>query len=319
MNVVLVAEDVAGIHALRCLLENGQRVSAVLAGERAAERGTITVREIARSHNIPVWPVSLVSDPAFGQRLAAESVDVLLNIHSLRPIHSAVARAPSCGTFNLHPGRLPGYAGANAVSWALYRGELTHGCALHWVGTSVNADCIAYQADFEVTESDSALTLFAKCVSAGLPLITQLMNDVARSSVPAIPMDMTARRVFGRQVPDDGCLRWTRPASEIVNFVRACDYLPMRSPWGHPRARMRDVEFTVIKATRTYETANAAPGVVGPIMGSSVCVAGIDEWVLVSRVSADGHYFEAADLLRAGDHIHDGSIYVPAGRPVKAG
>lgn len=318
MNVVLVAEDVAGIHAMRCLLENGQRIVAVLTGARTQEPHAVTPRQFAHEHNIPVWPLSLVGDAAFASRLTAESVDLLLNVHSLRPVHAAVARAPLAGTFNLHPGPLPHYAGANVVSWALYRGEVTYGCTLHWTG-GLNAGAAAYESGFEVTESDSALTLYAKCVSAGLPLITQLLSDLAHGSVPVRPLDVTAMQVYSDQVPHDGCVRWSRPASDIVNFVRACDYLPMRSPWGHPRARVRDIEFMITKATRTYEVASAAPGVVGPIMGRSVCVAGLDEWVLVNRVYTDGHHFDAADLLRAGDHIHDGSVYIPARLPIKVG
>ena len=306
MNVVLIAEEAAGVHALRCLERKGQRIVAVLTAGRVSDPRDVSVRDIAQRMNIPVWPVSLARDPGFATRVRAEDVDIILNVHSLVVVNPIVLQALRIGGFNLHPGPLPEYAGLNVVSWALWCGETTHASTLHWMDAAVDAGPIAYQSRFVITESETALTLYSKCVAAGIPLIEQLLHDAQLGIIPAFAQDLQLRRWFGRHAPMDGCLRWTRPAQEINNFIRACDYLPLRSPWGHPRARVRNIEFLVTKAVRTFERAGAAPGTVGAVMARSVCVATGDEWLLVNRIVVEGHDFDAADLLREGDIVHDG-------------
>src|SRR6266513_6476154 len=74
-------------------------------------------------------------------------------------------------------------------------------------------------------------------------------SDVCSSDLPSIRQDPSRRRYFGRTVPAGGQLAWSRPAREVVNFVRACDYLPFHSPWGHPWARLEGREVAILKAT----------------------------------------------------------------------
>src|SRR5437588_12997623 len=59
-------------------------------------------------------------------------------------------------------------------------------------------------------------------------------------------------RYFGKEIPKGGRLSWKRPAREVVNFVRACDYWPYRSPWGHPKVSFEGREIAVAKAIRTF-------------------------------------------------------------------
>ena len=60
--------------------------------------------------------------------------------------------------------------------------------------------------------------------------------------------DLSKRHYYGKQVPGDGWLDWSRPARSIFNFIRACDYSPFRSPWGFPKARLDGDEIGIIKA-----------------------------------------------------------------------
>ena len=68
-----------------------------------------------------------------------QGVDLLLNVHSLYLIaRRTVVAAPRIGSFNLHPGPLPEYAGLNTPSWAIYNGEREHGVTVHWMEPGVD-------------------------------------------------------------------------------------------------------------------------------------------------------------------------------------
>jgi methionyl-tRNA formyltransferase len=308
MNIVLIAEESAGIQALAALSETDHRVVAVLASALKSRVPRASVFLAAKKCGLPVWPAELVKEPSLAERLRAEQVDIILNVHSLYLIHDEILRAPLIGAFNLHPGPLPRYAGLNAVSWAIYQGETIHGVTLHKMVPEVDAGPIVYQALFPITGDDTALSLSAKCVQHGLNLVRKLLDvagqDPSRLSITQ--QNLSAREYYGRSAPNKGCLSWDWPAAKIVNFVRACDYFPFHSPWGHPSAEWEHGNINILKAARTGMTCGTEPGTVGEITGPTAVVAGADEWVAVQKVKVGKVSLAASEVLRTGQQLSAG-------------
>jgi methionyl-tRNA formyltransferase len=246
-----------------------------------------------------------VKDPALAEQLRAKEVDIILNVHSLHVLHRAVLGAPRIGAFNLHPGPLPRYAGLNAVSWAIYRSEKSHGVTVHWMAPEIDAGPIAYQALFPIDESETALSVSTRCVREGLPLIMRLLEVAAKNpaEIPAIPQEMQTREYFDAGVPEGGRLSWDWPAQKVVDFVRACDYLPFRSPWGHPLTYVGTEELAILKARRTRLRADAPPGTVGELTGEGTRVASKDEWVLVTKLRIGKESVHPAKVLKGGEQL----------------
>ncbi len=307
MNILLVAEESAGIQALRALAGTEQRVVGVLT-TKPTRGGGSTVAGAADALGIPVLSSELVRQPSTADWVRGREVDLLLNIHSLYLIQLDVVRAPRIGSFNLHPGPLPQYAGLNAPSWAIYRGERRHAVTVHWMEAEIDTGPIAYAASFEITEEDTGFTVSARCVREGVPLLVRLVEAASTdpASIPAVSQDLTRRRYFGRAVPDDGRIVWSRTAREVVDFVRACDYMPFPSPWGHPRANLRGRELEILKTSRAHQSSAAVPGTVGRVRDGTAAVATGDEWIHVHRLRVDGGAVDAGDVLVAGDRLEDG-------------
>lgn len=309
MNVLLVAEESAGIQTLKGLARSGHRMVAVMtSGSEGSLRGA-SIEGVANAHGCPIWPAQLVKDPQLAKKLRIEEVDIILNVHSLFVMHEEILKTPRIGSFNLHPGPLPQYAGLNAVSWAIYRGEKRHAVTLHWMLPRIDAGAIAYQAAFPIEDEDTALSLSAKCVRKGVPLVLQLLETVSLDpkAIPFLEQDLSLRKYYGRAVPQGGRIHWGRSAREIVDFVRACNYYPLPSPWGHPAARIEGREIGIVKASRTGQLSDLGPGNIGPAVDSGVRVATGDEWVLISLVKDRGRYLEAHDILKPGQLLADGS------------
>jgi len=307
MNIVVVGEEAAGAQTVRLVEQSSHQLAAVLTGSGDDETNQRAVLAVARELGAPVLPAARVNDPTFAAELQRRGIDVLLNVHSLHLIDPAVLAAPRIGTFNLHPGRLPEYAGLNVPSWAIYHGETEQGVTLHWVTPKVDAGPIAFDASFPVTAQDTGISVAAKCVRHGLPLISKLLTLLAEdpTEVPRRKQDVTRRRYFGRNVPHHGWVPWHTSAEQVVNFIRACDYAPWSSPWGVPRTRSTrtGVDVDIVRASRTSEATSASPGTVGRAENDSVFVAAVDEWVLVSRARANGTSLPPVDVLEPGDHV----------------
>jgi methionyl-tRNA formyltransferase len=308
MNVVVAAQEIAGLHVLKALARSSHRVVGVLTGpppKSESLQGT-NLWDLAQGMGFASWPAEAVKDRAWAQFLGAQNVDVLLNVHSLYIIDPAVLAVPRLGAYNLHPGPLPRYAGLNSVSWAIYRGEKTHGVTIHKMEAGIDTGAIVFQELFPIEEQDTAFTLSFKCTQKGVALMLKLLEGLAASpdGLPVVPQDFACRQYFGAQVPRHGRISWVAPAGDIVNFVRACDYSPFRSPWGHPTTSLGGEEVSVIKAERTGARSDSQPGIVGQVNAMGAQVAAGDEWVLVKKLKRGNKSFDPASLMQFGDRLN---------------
>jgi methionyl-tRNA formyltransferase len=292
------------VRVLRLLAGTDHVVSAVATTLDDAGSGA-TVGGLARRLGLPLLEARAIRDASFAETIESLDVDLLLNVSSLHVAAAEAVAAPRIGSFNLHPGPLPEYAGLNVPSWAIYAGEIEHAVTLHWMTADVDAGAIAYRRAFPIEERDTGLSLTLKCVEHGLPLVSQLLADAAAGphAVPALAQDAAGGRFFGPGVPDQGFVRWTRPARRILDFVRACDYLPFASPWRHPRAAVAPPgsgEVEVVKAVPMREPAAEPPGTVVRADEAGAVVAAADERLLIEQVRVDGEHVGAASVLRTG-------------------
>src|SRR3989442_13707435 len=103
----------------------------------------------------------------------------------------------------------------------------------------IDAGAIAYQTTLEIEEEDTGLSLSAKCIRTGVPLMLQLVQAARENpaSIPAIEQDLSQREYFGRGIPRQGALVWSKSARHLIAFEQAFDYYPIPSPWRHPPAQ----------------------------------------------------------------------------------
>jgi len=309
MNILLTGEESVGIRVLRLLAESRHRVVGVLASPNPRYGGPATLWKTAQELGYRTQAAESVRQPAFARQVREDHVDLLLNVHSLYIIDNEVLRAPKIGSFNLHPGPLPRFAGRNPVCWALYFGEKTHGVTLHRMTAEIDAGPILYQSIFPITETDTGLSVSLRCIQEGLLMVSRLLEDLTANPVklPEIPQDLTLRQCLGREVPHHGRMIWSLPARQVVNFVRACNFCPFLSPWGHPRARKNGCEFGIVTATQTGCPAEASPGIVGGLDCAGVRIACSDEWISVGKVNVQEKFLDAAKILRVGDQLENGA------------
>lgn len=301
MKVLLVAEEAAGVRALQAVAPRAE-LAAVLTSRDGGDFRGASVGCAAHQLGVPVWPAERVREPAFADELRALGVDVLLNVHSLHLIDPAVASAPRVGSFNLHPGPLPGYAGLNAPSWAIFRGEKHHAVTLHRIDAGVDTGAIVYEDWFPIADDATGLSVSVECVRRGLPLIERLLEVAARDpeALPSKPQDRRGRHVFKRHdVPFDAQIPWHESADTIHRLVRACDYYPLPSPWGYARTRVDGLRVEVVRARRVTEN-GAPPGTVTFVDDTEARVAAHDGGLGLQRFLIDGKNVAPSAVLQVG-------------------
>lgn len=303
LKILFVGEEATGRRALTRLLEHDSEVVAVA----CAGRGSLgsTAKELAQSKGIPVFDPSFAATPAFADWLRQASVDLLLNVHSLRLLPREVVEAPSIGSFNLHPGPLPRYGGLNAPSWAIYEGATEYAVTLHWMDSGIDSGPLAYVAPVPIEERDTGVTLSVRCARMGLPLLDKLLDAATcdRQTIPRVPQPPGEVRALKAGPPLPGDISWLLDARGIVRLVRASDYRPFESPWGTPTTSLAQLRIGLVDVELTQLRCERQPGTVGTTVGQGVHVATSDAWVLVRKVLVGDTVVAAADVLTPGDRL----------------
>jgi methionyl-tRNA formyltransferase len=302
LSVFLAAEEAAGARALGLVVGAGHRVAGVLTADRR-RGGAGGTAASARRAGVPIVAAEEIDDETLAEIVRQERVDLLLNVHSLRILPSEVLAVPTIGCFNLHPGPLPGFAGLNAPSWAIYEGATRYGCSLHWMTPEVDAGPVAYAAEFDVDARDTGLSLSQKCVRYGLPLLERLLTDAAsgRAAIPAHEQPQSKRRYLRRGPPSGGYVPWAEPAGRVEALVRACTFDPFPSPWGTPVTCVDGTRVSIKRASRTQVPSETEPGTIGDPVDGGVRVAAGDELVLVEELEVDGARAAPATVMHLGE------------------
>ena len=323
MNILLVAEETAGLQALRLISNSNHHLSGVLTtvisqdvenyGNTSDEIAGVfkktlnaSITAAAGGLGVPVMDASRVEKSDFTAWMDSHHIDILLNVHSLYRICPEVLQSVRVGAFNLHPGPLPGYSGLNVPSWAVYNEETTHAVTLHHITDKIDSGHIVYEKEFPLTSMDTGLTVSTKCVQSGMKLIEQLLKELCRDplSIPSRPQDLSQRNVYKRdKIPGGGYIQWSEPAHKIDAFVRACNYSPFPSPWGEPKTKWGNKKISILKTELSNKICSEVPGTVGRIIDGKAAIATGDDWILVAKCKLTGENVLASSFLKHGDKL----------------
>lgn len=307
MKYWMIAEGAAGGEVLRALETCGLKPAAVLTSPPAEGEPEGLWAAVQRK-GYDVKPSDSVKQPDFSESLKADGVDLLLNVYSLHVLPPHALKGARIGNLNLHPGPLPRYAGLNPVSWALYRGEMQHGVTLHWMTDEIDGGPVAGRKDFEMSASDTALSVSLKCIREGVGLIRDLFRKVEHGErLPRLVQDRTRREYHGAEIPQAGKLFWDRPASEVYNFIRACDFRMFPSPWGNPRACLPSGEtLEILEASGIQKVSEELPGRILKAGAGEVLIGCASGAVGVTAVCYQGGRCPAPEILKPGMVLGNG-------------
>lgn len=115
-------------------------------------------------------------------------VDAIISVFSPFIINDQIIGLSRHGGFNLHPGKLPEYAGRDPVSWAIYDGSPSQGVTIHKMTSVIDGGDIVSCASFEITKDDTAYTLIGKCSVKGIELLTDLLDQAQKRGFSSLSM-----------------------------------------------------------------------------------------------------------------------------------
>jgi len=232
LNLIFMGTPDFAVPTLESLLAwpGGRVVAVVTAPDRPAGRGRqlqgSAVKNAALAHGLPVLQPTNLKSPEFQAELRSYAADLQVVV-AFRMLPEAVWAMPRLGSINIHASLLPQYRGAAPINWALMHGEAETGVTSFFLRHEIDTGDLILQARMPIAPEDDFGVLYAKLKTAGAALARRSVEAIAAGTAPSIPQQArTELRPAPKLQKETGRLDFTRPATELVNWVRGLSPAP---------------------------------------------------------------------------------------------
>lgn len=219
------------VPSLRALIaREGDVVGVVTQPDRPKGRGEILtpspVKEVAQTHEVPVYQPDRVKHPDFIKRVEGLRPDLIVVVAFGQILPAALLAIPRQGAINVHASLLPYYRGAAPIASAILRGESETGVTTMKMDEGMDTGPILLQRKTEILPDDTAGTLADRLSRIGAELLIETLDRLSEGSLKAIPQDSTRASNAPLLKKEDGRIDWSKSAVEIERQIRAMDPWP---------------------------------------------------------------------------------------------
>lgn len=249
-------------------------------GEVLLSKGHTILGVITSAPKISAWAHSkslpvIAERPSYIDALKAQPFDYLFSITHLAIIKDDALALPQKMAVNFHDGPLPAYAGLNTPAWAIMNGEDRYGITWHQITPGVDEGDILKQSLFDVSSTETSLSINTKCFAAALESFPVLVDELASGSEQHHAQDLSNRSYFGKfDRPENlGCLDWSQSAETLARLVRALDFGDYPNLLNTPKIFIGSEAISVSAATARETSSDQTPGTIVNLSEAQIDVA----------------------------------------------
>jgi methionyl-tRNA formyltransferase len=300
LRIVFFGTPDFAVASLKALVEAGAKVVAVVTvPDKPAGRGMqlqeSPVKRYALSRGLPVLQPEKMKSPAFIEVLQNLQADLQVVV-AFRMMPEVVWNMPLMGTINVHASLLPQYRGAAPINWAIINGETQTGVTTFKLKHEIDTGDILLQQKISILPSDNAGTMHDKLMNAGAELLVKTVKGLADKTIHEKPQDVVDENLLKRApkiFKEDLQIDWTKPVSEVDNFIRGV------SPYPAAFTTLSNRTIKIFSSDYRYEKHNVKPGTFDTDYSSYLRFAAADGWLYVDELQQEGKKrMNVVDFLR---------------------
>ena len=170
--------------------------------------------------------------------LNQEKIDLGIVFSFNKIIKEKILKSAGFKFINVHGGKIPEYAGANALNWAIINGEKEIGITVHEITEKIDNGPILSNWNLPIIDTDDALSVRTKLVLSveeKLPVIAS--QYIEKELTPSISVNKDLK-LWKRRRPEDGEFDFSWTDEQIFNLVRGLVH-----PW--PGAWFKNQDGTI--------------------------------------------------------------------------
>lgn len=158
---------------------------------------------IAARYGVPMKTVSKINS-ADGETLIRDfAPDLILSVRFSLIFKQPIFEIPRLGTWNVHPGALPRYAGLFAPFRSMLDGQSHIGCTLHRIDDGIDTGPVVGIGWLPVDRRRSLLWHVVRAYQPGLDLFVTMLAGLRQSRQPDLLTQDSAQRVYVSMPADE--------------------------------------------------------------------------------------------------------------------
>ncbi|MGR6500381.1 methionyl-tRNA formyltransferase [Shewanella sp. Koi 1] len=299
LNIIFAGTPDFAARHLQALINSHHNVIAVYTQpDRPAGRGkkltASPVKELAVSHNIPVYqPGSLRKEPA-QQELAALNADIMVVVAYGLILPKVVLDTPRLGCINVHGSILPRWRGAAPIQRALWAGDKETGVTIMQMDVGLDTGDMLLKTYLPIEDDDTSATLYEKLALQGPDALLQALEGLANGTLTAEKQDEALANYAEKLSKEEARLDWSKSATQLWQEVRAFN------PWPVSYFEHQGNTIKVWQTNVSTTSSNAAPGTIISASKKGIEVATGDGVLTLLNMQLPGKKpLSVADILNA--------------------
>ncbi|ABI37110.1 methionyl-tRNA formyltransferase [Shewanella sp. MR-4] len=299
LNIIFAGTPDFAARHLQALINSHHNVIAVYTQpDRPAGRGkkltASPVKELAVSHNIPVYqPGSLRKEPA-QQELAALNADIMVVVAYGLILPKVVLDTPRLGCINVHGSILPRWRGAAPIQRALWAGDKETGVTIMQMDVGLDTGDMLLKTYLPIEDDDTSATLYEKLALQGPDALLQALEGLANGTLTAEKQDEALANYAEKLSKEEARLDWSKSATQLWQEVRAFN------PWPVSYFEHQGNTIKVWQTQVSTTSSNAAPGTIISASKKGIEVATGDGVLTLLSMQLPGKKpLSVADILNA--------------------
>ncbi len=153
--------------------------------------------QIIQKYNITEKEMKNINSAESVSYLKNEEVDLIISIRYGKILHNEVIDIPKKGVLNLHPGRLPEYAGILAGFYAIFDNKKTLGITLHYIDQGIDSGDIVDIVDIDIQKSESFFWNMVLLYKAGAKMFANNLQLLFQNGdLPKKKQEISKRKYY---------------------------------------------------------------------------------------------------------------------------
>ncbi|WP_100644173.1 methionyl-tRNA formyltransferase [Alteromonas facilis] len=298
--------DFAAKH-LAALLSSQHEVVAVYSQpDRPAGRGkklhASPVKELAISHDIPVYQPSTLKTEQAQQELASIEADIMVVVAYGLILPKAILDTPRLGCINVHGSILPKWRGAAPIQRAVWAGDAESGVTIMQMDEGLDTGDMLYIEKTPIAADETSTSLYDKLAETGPVALLHTLNNL--SSLAPRKQNESEATYAKKLSKEEARCDWSLSAAQLERNVRAFN------PWPVAWFEVADQAIKVWSAEVDKTNANKEPGTIVSANKYGLAIATADGVLVIKTMQIPGKkQAQVSDILNArADWFREGTI-----------
>jgi methionyl-tRNA formyltransferase len=162
-----------------------------------------SVKNVARSHGIPVITPENVNAPDFLGQLRELDPDLVVSVSCPQIFGKELLGLPRLGCVNVHSALLPHYRGMLPTFWVLAQGEERTGVTVHQMSPGIDGGDILLQQSIPISSDETLRSLMTKSKAVAADLVLETVRRHKDGQVVTQPNPPDEGSYFSFPTRDD--------------------------------------------------------------------------------------------------------------------